>query len=60
MEYTITLTEKEFGMLINATDLISKKYRQPCMTERTQEFSKEYGNLCTKLYNTMIHQIYEL
>lgn len=52
--YTITLTEAEMNLLINATHVTSLKYKRPEMTEAAQKGAQEYADLCTKLYYMMI------
>lgn len=52
--YTITLTEKEIGMLINATNDMYHKYKRPEMTEAAQKGAQAYADLCAKLYYKMM------
>ena len=57
MTYTITLTQDEIEMLINATNLTHLKYMEPDKTEATRKRAKDYGNLCSKLYYDAITQM---
>lgn len=52
--YTITLTEKEMGMLINATNDMHHKYKRPEMTEAARKGAQDYADLCAKLYYKML------
>ena len=54
--YTITLTEEEMGMLINATDVMHIRYKRPEMTEATRKGAQAYADLCAKLYYKMMEQ----
>lgn len=56
MTYTITLTQEEIEMLINATNVVHLKYMEPDKTEATRKHAKDYGNLCSKLYYSMLKQ----
>lgn len=56
MTYTVTLTERELGMLINATNDAHHKYKRPEMTEAAQKGAQEYADLCAKLYYAMVKQ----
>lgn len=52
--YTVTLTEKEIGMLIEATNIMHIRYSRPEMTEAAQKGARAYADLCTKLYREML------
>lgn len=54
--YTITLTEKELGMLIEAANIMHIRYMRPGMTEAAKKSAPEYADLCNKLYRTIIEQ----
>lgn len=54
--YTITLTEKEMGMLITATNDLHHKYKRPEMTEAARKGAQDYADLCAKLYYKMMEQ----
>ena len=54
--YTITLTREEMETLINATHVAQLKYQRPEMTEAARKAAPKYGELCSKLYYTMIEQ----
>lgn len=54
--YTVTLTEKEIGMLIEATNIMHIRYSRPGMTEKVKNGARAYAGLCEKLYRTMIGQ----
>lgn len=56
MTYNITLSLEEIEMLINATNVMHIRYMQPKMTEPTRKHAKDYGDLCSKLYYTMLDQ----
>lgn len=54
--YTITLTEKEIGMLIEAANIMHIRYSRPGMTEGAKKGAQEYADLCSKLYYKMMDQ----
>ena len=54
--YTITLTEKEIGMLIEAANIMHIRYKRPGMTKAAQKSAQAYADLCSKLYYTMMDQ----
>lgn len=57
MTCTITLTQEEIEMLINAANITHLKYMEPDKTEATRKHAKDYGNLCSKLYYSMLDQM---
>lgn len=57
MTYTITLTQEEMGMLINATNLTHLHYQRPEMNESARKGAKHYGDLCARLYYEQIAQM---
>lgn len=57
MTCTITLTQEEIEMLINAANITHLKYMEPDKTEATRKHAKDYGNLCSKLYYSMLEQM---
>lgn len=57
MTYTITLTQEEIEMLINAANITHLKYMEPDKTEATKKHAKDYGNLCSRLYYIMLEQM---
>ena len=57
MTYTITLTQEEMDMLINATNLAHLRYQRPEMNEAARKGAKRYGDLCAKLYYEQIKQM---
>lgn len=54
--YTVSLTEKEIGMLIEATNIMHIRHSRPGMTEGAKKGAQEYADLCSKLYYKMINQ----
>ena len=52
--YTITLTEKEMGMLIEAANIMHIRYNRPEMTEAARKGAQDYADLCAKLYYKML------
>lgn len=57
MEYAIKVSQDEIDMLINATNIMHLRKMQPEMTEATRKHAKDYGDLCSKLYYTMMQQL---
>lgn len=55
-EYTLTLTEKEMGLLIEAANIMHIRYSRPGMTEKARNGAQAYSDLCAKLYNKMLDQ----
>lgn len=54
--YTVTLSEYEMNLLINATHVTSIKYKRPEMTEAAKKGAQEYADLCTKLYYMLLKE----
>ena len=54
--YSLTLTEKEIGMLIEAANIMHIRYKRPEMTEAARKGAQEYADMCAKLYYTMMDQ----
>lgn len=55
-EYTITLTDAELSMLIEAANIMHFRYLRPEMTKEAKKFAQEYAILCGKLYYCTIDQ----
>ena len=55
-KYTVTLTEIEIGMLVEATNIMHIRYKRPGVTEAAQKGAQAYADLCSKLYYCMIEQ----
>lgn len=54
--YMLTISRSELEMLINATQCTAIKYARPEMTEAARKAAKDYNELCSKLYYTMLEQ----
>lgn len=54
--YTITITEKEMGMLIEVANIMHIRYNRPEMTEVARKGAQAYADLCAKLYYKMMDQ----
>lgn len=57
MTYTITLTQHEMDMLINATNIMHIRYKRPEMYESAHKGAQKYADLCSKLYYKMMDQL---
>ena len=53
-KYTITLTEKEISMLVEASNIMHIRYSRPGVTENAKKGAQAYADLCTKLYRKMV------
>lgn len=54
--YTITLTETELSMLVEATNIMHFRYNKPNMTEAAHKGAQKYADLCAKLYGELLKQ----
>lgn len=59
MMYTITLSQHDMDMLINATNIMHLRYKRPEMTEPTRKAADDYAELCSRLYCEQIRQLDE-
>lgn len=60
MTYTITLSQHDMDMLINATNIMHMRYKRPEMTESAQKAADAYGELCSRLYYEQLRQLDEV